>query len=818
MVLSMRSCEALTGALLVLAVAAAGDAARAGQDGTGALTAHREYTSAKAEHRRYARAEQRRRMEQQAWAHAQMPSTMHASTPDPALPPHPAHSGTLDASAERAPLRPVAGVSASSAVGQVHRIVFFPAASRWERFGYQGFARIINRTGEAGEVRIEAWDDAGVRHGPATLSVNANESVQFNSADLESGNAGLGLSGGIGAGTGDWRLGLSSRLDLQVLSYIRTREGFLTSMHDRVPQSEGAHRVLIFNPGRNRSLVSRLRLVNRGTRRAEVRIEGIDATGATSEGAVAFTLAAGASRMLSAQQLESGEGAGLSGALGTGQGKWQLVVSAEQPIEVMNLLSTRSGHLTNLSTAPEHTESVGGGATVTHSVAFFPSAARWAQGGYQGFARIINRTGEAGEVRIEAWDDAGVRHGPATLSVSANESVQFNSADLESGNAGLGLSGGIGAGTGDWRLGLSSRLDLQVLSYIRTREGFLTSMHDLVPGSEGAHRVLIFNPGRNRSLVSRLRLVNSGTRRARVRIEGIDATGATSEDAVTLRLAAGASRMLSAQQLESGEGAGLSGALGTGRGKWQLVVSAGQPIEVMNLLSTRSGHLANLSTAPGTTTDTGPEDAEAVFREHISGPIVQAKCVACHVEGGLSGNTRLVFVRSTNPDHEALNLRAFEDFLGEVDEGADVVLNKIQGVAHGGGVQVAAGTPEFTHMERFLRLLGEDVSAVPLTPQALFGTVKMAPWRKTPRRTALIVAALSAERVVAVGALEPVVAGAADGRAAAAGAQEGKHQAHPTRRSRNQARGFCPPLSRGAESTSHEPFFVILHKTSLQRD
>ena len=310
-----------------------------------------------------------------------------------------------------------------------------------------------------------------------------------------------------------------------MLSFIRTREGFLTSMHDLVAQSEGGHRVWFFNPGSNRSHVSRLRLTNPGAQDAEVRIEGIDDAGESSAGAVELTLVAGASRVLSAEQLESGEGAGLSGALGDGQDKWRLTVSADQPIEVMNLLSTRSGHLANLSTAPAHVESADGGATVTHSVAYFPSALRWRQLGLQGVARVINRSGEAGEVRIDAWDDAGVHHGPATLAIGAGESMQFNSLHLESGYADRGLSDGVGAGTGDWRLGLSSRLELEVLSFIRTREGFLTSMHDLVAQSEGGHRVWFFNPGSNRSHVSRLRLTNPGAQDAEVRIEGIDDAG-----------------------------------------------------------------------------------------------------------------------------------------------------------------------------------------------------------------------------------------------------------------------------------------------------
>ena len=254
-----------------------------------------------------------------------------------------------------------------------------------------------------------------------TLAIGAHRSVQFNSADLETGNADVGLSGGIGSGTEDWRLRLSSSLELQVLTYIRTREGFLTSMHDLVAESGGGHRVVIFNPGRNRSLVSWLRVVNAGPQDAEVRIEGIDATGESSAGTVGLSVAAGTSRMLSAQQLESGEGEGLSGSLGTGQGKWQLVVSADAPIEVMSLLWTRSGHLTNLSTAPAHTETAGDGASVTHAVAFFPSAERWLERGVPGLCACgqphggVGRGAHRGVGRRGAapWpSDAGHRRAP----------------------------------------------------------------------------------------------------------------------------------------------------------------------------------------------------------------------------------------------------------------------------------------------------------------------------------------------------------------------------------------------------------------------
>ena len=302
------------------------------------------------------------------------------------------------------------------------------------------------------------------------------------------------------------------------------------------------------------------------------------------------------------------------------------------------------------------------GAGRGHRITLFPAAARWEEKGYQGFARLINRSGEAGEVRIDAYDDEGTHRGPLTLRIGANRTVHFNSEDLEGGNAGKGLDGATGAGAGDWRLELTSGLDIEVLAYIRTRDGFLTAMHDGVPRSEAGHQVVTFNPGKNAAQVSRLRLVNPGETAAEVRIEGIDGQGRSPGEAVVVEVPVGAARTLSARELESG-GTGFTGALGTGTGKWRLVVSSAQAIEVMSLLASPTGHLTNLSTVAART-----ESAAQVFREHISGPIVQGKCIACHVAGGVSGSTRLVFVPSSESDHEARNLQAFKTFIDEVED------------------------------------------------------------------------------------------------------------------------------------------------------
>ena len=200
-----------------------------------------------------------------------------------------------------------------------------------------------------------------------------------------------------------------------------------------------------------------------------------------------------------------------------------------------------------------------------------------------------------------------------------------------------------------------------------------------------------------------MRVVNPGAKAATVRIEGVDDAGASS-NAVAFTLGAGAAHTLSFGQLEEG-GAGLRGALGDGEGKWRLTVTSGQPIEVMSLLSSPEGYLTNLSTVRGGVVREAEETAAEVFAERISGPIVQGKCINCHVEGGMAGPgiTRLQFVRrASNPNHEALNLGAFEEYIAQVDDGANVILNKIQGVGHGGGEQVRAGTPGFADMKRFV--------------------------------------------------------------------------------------------------------------------
>ena len=612
--------------------------------------------------------------------------------------------------------------SESATEGGRH-VYLFPSASEPLR---EGFVRVINHSAEAGEVTIDPVDDSGREFDTITLSIDANETVHFNSGDLETGNEGKGLSGSTGSGQGDWRLAFSSDLDIEVLSYIRTEDGFLTAMHDVAPVDGNVHRVAIFNPASNKNQVSRLRLINPTDGTADITIRGMDDKGMPGSGEVSLSLDAGTAREISAEQLEEG-GTGLEGMLGDGSGKWRLEVDSEFAIVAMSLLESPTDHLTNLSTVPELAEDG------VHGVPLFPAAGD--DSGRQGFVRVINDSDADGEVRIKAYDETEWDYEALTLTMGADEVVHFNSDDLEQGSPQKGLSGGVGAGEGDWRLELTSDLDIEVLSYIRTEDGFLTAMHDVVPQSAKRHRIAVFNPGNNLNQQSLLRLVNAGDESAELTVVGFDDRGASPGSDVVVSIPLGTSRTLTAQELE--EGGDFEGALGDGSGKWRLTVNANRPLSAMSLLSSPTGHLTNLSTAPER--GAGPVESASEGHEALISPVVQSKCVNCHVEGGVSGNTPLVFVRDTDPDHLMKNLRVFEDYLAQVDGGAERILNKIRGaLAHGGGVQVASGTEEYGSFETFMGLLGAEVES-PSTADLFAGVTLESP-RRTLWRAAIIFA------------------------------------------------------------------------------
>ena len=250
----------------------------------------------------------------------------------------------------------LAGLLAQGRAVLAHSTHTLPLVTSASNSVQQGFVRIINHSSHAGTVEIHAIDDSGRRVGPISLSLDAGKTAHFNSMDLEDGNPSKGLSEGVGSGEGDWRLELATHLSIEPLAYIRTADGFVTSIHE-VVRERGSLRyhVPFINPGSNQSQRSSLRLVNPADTEVEVEIVGLDDRGERPSGAdVRLTLPAGSACTIGAQELETGEVRGqcrngFNGNLGDGTGKWQLFVSADRPIRVMSLLRSPTGNLINLS-------------------------------------------------------------------------------------------------------------------------------------------------------------------------------------------------------------------------------------------------------------------------------------------------------------------------------------------------------------------------------------------------------------------------------------------------------------------------------------
>jgi len=240
--------------------------------------------------------------------------------------------------------------------------------------------------------------------------------------------------------------------------------------------------------------------------------------------------------------------------------------------------------------------------TKTHLVPFVPKPD--AGDGIHAFVRILNYSELEGRVAITATDDNGSEQ-ETWLELEPGTTRHFNSRDLEQGNV-KGLGPGIGRAQRPRRLDLKSDLDLSVLAYARTADGFVTSLHQTAPKWETANgtRALVefFNPGSNRTIASVLRIINLEDRDLVVTVHGYD-DARTARDVIelsldrdhaTLTLGPKEARNLTSWELED-EPEGARGGIGDGKGKWTIVVSADGDMEVMSLLYNDAGYITNVS-------------------------------------------------------------------------------------------------------------------------------------------------------------------------------------------------------------------------------
>ncbi len=349
--------------------------------------------------------------------------------------------------------------------------------------------------------------------------------------------------------------------------------------------------IAMMNPASNLTKQSFLRFVNTTTNTMELEVYGRDDAAQPSRtGPVRFSLPPGAAKQMTAQDLERGNPLkGLEGYLCDGTGKWQLQVRASEPIEVMNLIRTTEGFLTGMNqTVPE--------SNGRWSVNYFNAASNLEQAS---FLRIVNKNDVDGQVEISAVNAAGATvETRLQLAINANESIQLNAGDLESGNEGKGLAGALGSGSEQWRLNLTSTLDLDVLSLVRMSNGFLINMSRDINSDSEANRTkpaYYFNHPDN-DHESLLRLSNQAEVSNDIELSVTDDLGNRQNALLSVTIPAQQTVTLGSADFATGTDLGsLQDGLDEGMSRWRIDAVGSQPFDAMSVFQSRDGLLSNMS-------------------------------------------------------------------------------------------------------------------------------------------------------------------------------------------------------------------------------
>ena len=99
------------------------------------------------------------------------------------------------------------------------------------------------------------------------------------------------------------------------------------------------------------------------------------------------------------------------------------------------------------------------------------------------------------------------------------------------------------------------------------------------------------------------------------------------------------------------------------------------------------------------------ERISSLYAETISSQIVMRRCVACHVQGGVSQMSRLVFSRGAGKNVQSDNLAQFTEFVSSNSGGDQLILARVSGIGHGGGTVLPTGTANYNALAEFLALV-----------------------------------------------------------------------------------------------------------------
>ncbi|PCI74716.1 MAG: hypothetical protein COB20_14740 [SAR86 cluster bacterium] len=142
---------------------------------------------------------------------------------------------------------------------------------------------------------------------------------------------------------------------------------------------------------------------------------------------------------------------------------------------------------------------------------------------------------------------------------------------------------------------------------------------------------------------------------------------------------------------------------------------------------------------------TEPADPASLtfYLSNISQPIVQSQCIVCHTTTGVASTSALHYVNSSVEGYQELNYNTLLNYIENVPGGASLILSQPQGLtAHGGGVQLVAGTSQFNDWSTFVTTAINEVASngSGTNVQSIFAAVAKMDNEQTLRKAALLYA------------------------------------------------------------------------------
>lgn len=99
------------------------------------------------------------------------------------------------------------------------------------------------------------------------------------------------------------------------------------------------------------------------------------------------------------------------------------------------------------------------------------------------------------------------------------------------------------------------------------------------------------------------------------------------------------------------------------------------------------------------------------FRKEVWAPTLSVKCVKCHNISGAGKDTKFILEEASNPGYVEANLKVLGDLARYEVDGKKLLLIKptLDGVDHGGGRQLEAGSDEYEALAEMLRRIEDPV-------------------------------------------------------------------------------------------------------------